>query len=118
MPPVYRQFLDSSGELQIDVDDTGGGASTGGGYASALADALLAVASRTEDQLSTVSQEQRPAELVLAFDLIALDGGGFAISRGGEAANFHVWMRWSSDQGDDDTAGSLPKLPGLGPGQL
>jgi hypothetical protein len=117
---VYRKFLDGSGELQIDVDTSGGaaGISIGGGYVAELLATLEALALRVGEHVVDLPEKKRPSELVLAFDLTGLDGGGFAISRSSENANFHVSFRWNLEQRSTEVLESLPTLPGVGPEQL
>ncbi len=92
----YRPFLGSSAKLQIDIDGPLVSTSPKSGYVRGLIEALEGVGGQTGAALSQMPAEDLPAELTLAFDLTALDGGGFAISRGAAGANVHVSMRWSS----------------------
>jgi len=107
---TYRPFLDSSGRLQIDVDGAPASNAPKTGYVRGLVEALEGVSAQTGSALSKLPPDELPAEVVLAFDITALDGGGFGISRGGVAANFHVSMRWSFEKKGADAA----PIPGLG----
>lgn len=112
---VYRQFLDSPGKLQIEVDEGGSGPPAGGGYARTLAEALQALVSSTGEELIKLPPEQRPSEMEVTCGLIALGSGGFAIARSSDTTSFHVSMRWSFGGAASEYLDSLPNLPDLAP---
>jgi hypothetical protein len=103
----YKNFADSSSPVRVEVEGTGG---PSGAYSNALLSAMQAIVSAIGAQVSQMSDEQKPTELVIEFGLKGLADGGFAVSLDRTQANFGVSAKWGGDQGGGGLLSQLPSL--------
>lgn len=107
---TYKAFFDSSSEIRIEVEGSGG---TSNAYVSDFVAALRSVAMTVASQVAQIPKDQRPTELTVALGLKALATGGFAIALSQDAVNFRVLLKWGGESDGGLLAGSIPAPPGL-----
>jgi hypothetical protein len=86
-----QSFSTGAGEVLVQVEAASGGSPS-------LDEALGVVASLAgalAGQIAAVPPESAPDEMQAGFDLVAVEGGRFAIAQG--AGNIRVTLIWSGD---------------------
>jgi hypothetical protein len=104
MAIFYSNFA-YSGKVKIEVE--GGVAHRD--YDSAFTSGLKAIASLVAKSISSIPKEERPAEIMLSFGMMALPEGGFAITLNPEKVNFKI--RCTLGKSND---GGLDLIPDAG----
>jgi hypothetical protein len=96
----YRSFHGAAGAILVEVEPGGGGVT---GNLNESLGALGNIAGALADTVGKVPEKKRPSQMRVAFGLVALEDGSFAVGRGTDKASFAVTMTWSG-AGDGGSA--------------